>query len=195
MMGERGLIRRARSGDAKACAALVQTHYAGIYRMLAALTRQVHVAEDLCQETFAAAWKGLATFDERSSLGTWLHAIAYRKFLDSKRRERVEGEVTDAGEVRDPLAALVIDEEARGLYAAMDRMASRERDVIVLHYLQQMSYREMSIVLAEPVGTVKWRTKVAIEKLKTLMTGDDDVEKRNEKAGDATAGTACGADS
>jgi RNA polymerase sigma-70 factor (ECF subfamily) len=195
MMGERTLIRRARSGDSKACATLVRTHYAPIYRMLAALTRDVHLAEDLCQETFAAAWKSSAAFDGRSSLGTWLHAIAYRKFLDAQRRERVDVEPVESAQVVDPLAGLVMDEEERALHVAIDQMGEKERDVIVLHYLQQMSYREMSAVLAEPVGTVKWRTKSAIEKLRTLLIGEGDAEKRNEKTGETSAGTACGADS
>jgi RNA polymerase sigma-70 factor (ECF subfamily) len=187
MMGERRLIRRIRAGDQDACRELVQSHYAPIYQMLAALVRDQHAAEDLCQEAFAAAWKAIGSFNEKSSLRTWLHAIAYRKFLDSKRRLPVELEKTNTASVLDPLDGLVMDEDQRALYAAIDRLDERDRDVITLHYLQQMTYVEMSVVLAEPVGTVKWRTKVALENLRKSVTDD---ARRDEQVGETAAGSA-----
>jgi DNA-directed RNA polymerase specialized sigma24 family protein len=42
--------------------------------------------------------------------------------------------------------------------------------VVVLHYIQEFSYRQMADLLKEPVGTVKWRTSQAIEKLKKILT-------------------------
>ncbi|HEX8522854.1 MAG TPA: RNA polymerase sigma factor [Tepidisphaeraceae bacterium] len=171
-MDERRLIGRLRAGDEQACAQLVRIHHAPIYRMLAALVRDVHLAEDLCQETFTAAWKSLKHFDERSSLKTWLHAIAYRKFLDARRRGRgrSEGTLVDLPQRQDPLVHLVMDEQQRALYEAIDQLKDRDREVIVLRYLQQMSYAEICAVLGEPGGTVRWRVKEALTKLKQLLT-------------------------
>src|SRR2546429_9654161 len=80
-MDDRRLIEGLRARDSKACAQLVRDHYAAIYRLLAHLTRDVHAAEDLCQETFAAGWRKIGSFAGESSIATWLHRIAYRRFL------------------------------------------------------------------------------------------------------------------
>src|ERR671935_2108342 len=87
-MREKKLIQRAKSADAQACTQVVHDHYERVYHLLAHLTRDPHRAEDLCQETFAAAWAKLDGFAGDSSIGTWLHRIAYRKFLDWLRTRK-----------------------------------------------------------------------------------------------------------
>src|SRR5436309_8441585 len=82
------LLHNLRAGRPEACAELVRGHYQTVYRFLAHLTRDVHQAEDLTQETFAAAWEKIATFRGRSTLATWLHRIAYTKFIDARRTQR-----------------------------------------------------------------------------------------------------------
>ena len=77
------LVNDLRAGRRDACAELVRAHYQAVYRFLVHLTRDVHRAEDLTQETFAAAWEKRATFEGRSTPATWLHRIAYTKFIDA----------------------------------------------------------------------------------------------------------------
>jgi RNA polymerase sigma-70 factor, ECF subfamily len=173
---DRSLARRITAGDRDACVTLVANHHAPIYRLLARLCRDAHLAEDLTQETFAAAWANIGSFAGTSSLATWLHRIAYRKFLDSRRQgaRAVAVDFDQAfSEVRaiggDPLAAVIADEESHRLHQALDRLPPLERDVLVLHYLQGLSYREVAQVLDEPVGTVKWRTSRALDELKNLL--------------------------
>jgi RNA polymerase sigma-70 factor (ECF subfamily) len=184
-LDERLLIERARSGDADACASLVRAHYRAVYRLLAHLTRDAHAAEDLCQETFAAAWANLGTFTGGSSLATWLHRIAYRRFLDSVRAARQgrappDGEPREQSEAADPLAGIVADEQARALYAALDRLDAPDRQVLAMHYLAGLSYRQIAEVTGEPAGTVKWRTSAALTRLRTILEkeADDELERR-----------------
>lgn len=173
---DRSLARRIAVGDHDACAALVESHHAAVYRLLARLCRDVHLAEDLTQETFAAAWANIENYRGDSSLATWLHQIAYRKFLDSRRRATRAVAIEFSQHFNeigaspiDPLADAIADEEAHRLHQALDRLPQRERDVLVLHYLQGLSYREVAEVLEEPVGTVKWRTSRALDELKNLL--------------------------
>ncbi len=175
---EKLLVRRILAGDREACTQLIRLHHQAIYRLLVHLCRDAHVAEDLTQETFAAAWAGLSTFGGTASLATWLHRIAYRKFVDARRRKpplkavQLE-QVTErvASTTPDPLDGVLANEQSRRLYQALARLAPAERDVAVLHYLQDLSYSQMAQVLDEPPGTVKWRTSQALAKLKTLLEG------------------------
>jgi RNA polymerase sigma-70 factor (ECF subfamily) len=175
---KQSLVTNLRAGCPEACAELVRAHYQAVYRFLLHLTRHVHQAEDLTQETFATAWERIATFQGRSTLATWLHRIAYTKFIDAQRAERRAAGMRDrfTNETvtpATPFDTVIADDEARRLYLALDGLDVPERTLLVLHYLQGLSYREMASVLDEPVGTVKWRTAEALNRLRALL--DDEV--------------------
>jgi RNA polymerase sigma-70 factor (ECF subfamily) len=174
---EQRLVEKLRTGSREACAELIHTHYQNIYRFLVRLTRETHWAEDLTQETFATAWEKIATFRGHATLSTWLHQIAYRKFVDSRRAaqraQRMRQRLTSSpGTADNPLEMLQSSDEARFLNEALDEMDESHRTVLVLHYLQGLSYREMATVLDEPTGTVKWRTLEALKRLRELL-GDE----------------------
>ncbi|MHC4156637.1 MAG: RNA polymerase sigma factor, partial [Planctomycetota bacterium] len=81
---ERQTIKKLRQGRRDAYEDVICRHYGPIYRFLAYLTLDAGLAEELTQETFAAAWANIDRFEQRSALATWLHRIAYRKFIDAK---------------------------------------------------------------------------------------------------------------
>jgi RNA polymerase sigma-70 factor, ECF subfamily len=173
---DRRLIRDIRAGKRAACAELVHAHYVAVYRLLLHLTRDVPLAEDLTQETFAAAWQRIGAFEGRSALATWLHRIAYGKFVDACRSSRRDTALIErlkdeaAGSTGPtPREAAEAGDEARLLYTALKRLEESERVPLVLHYLQGLSYREMAEVLDEPAGTVKWRVRQALERLRALL--------------------------
>jgi len=168
------LLGNLRAGRHEACAALVRSYYQTVYRFLVHLTRDVHEAEDLTQETFAAAWKKITTFQGRSTLATWLHRIAYTKFIDAQRAARrganmMQRLTSPLVAPADPLDKVMADDEAQNLYRALHGLDAPERVLLVLHYLQGMSYREMASVLDEPTGTVKWRTAAALQRLRAML--------------------------
>jgi RNA polymerase sigma-70 factor (ECF subfamily) len=171
------LVRDLRAGRPEACATFVRAHYSAVYRFLVHLTRDVHEAEDLTQETFAAAWKQIGAFESRATLATWLHRIAYTKFIDVRRAEARAAAARlrlQSGSVApfDPLSDASADDEAQHMYKALQTLGEAERMLIVLHYLQGLSYREMASVLDEPTGTVKWRTAEALSRLRALLTDE-----------------------
>jgi RNA polymerase sigma-70 factor, ECF subfamily len=171
---EKRLLRDLRSGRPEAYAELIHLHYQNIYRMLAHLTGDVHEAEDLTQETFVAAWKNVAAFEGRASLATWLYRIAHAKFVDGRRSQgraasMLERHSGTASRSRGPLDAAIADDEAKRLYRALDQLGPTDRTMLVLHYLQGLSYRDMASVLDEPPGTVKWRTSEAMNSLRALL--------------------------
>jgi len=69
----------------------------------------------------------------------------------------------------DPLDTVMADDEAQHLYRALHGLGAPGRTLLVLHYLQGLSYREMATVLDEPTGTVKWRTGTALQRLRVIL--------------------------
>jgi RNA polymerase sigma-70 factor (ECF subfamily) len=170
-------VNRLRAGHSQAYADVIRAHYQTVYRFLAHLTRDVHRAEDLTQETFAAAWERIATFQGRSTFATWLYRIAYTKFIDGQRSERRAVTLHERVTSRtfysdDPLQSAMADDEVRRLYGALDELDPADRTLLVLHYLQGLSYREMALVLDEPSGTVKWRTRESLNCLRILLADE-----------------------
>jgi RNA polymerase sigma-70 factor (ECF subfamily) len=171
------LLSKLRAGRPDACTELVRSRYQTVYRFLVHLTRDVHQAEDLTQETFAAAWEKIATFQGRATLATWLHRIAYTKFIDAQRAERraagmLERRTSPKVLPSDPSDTVIADDEAQRLNRALHGLDAPERTLLVLHYLQGLSYREMASVLDEPTGTVKWRTSEALNRLRALLSDE-----------------------
>lgn len=176
---QRQNLKKLRQGRRQAYEAVVLQHYRSVYRFMAYLTRDTRLAEELTQETFASAWAGIDSFKGRALIGTWLHRIAYNKFIDSKRRLQRDAALMDglepqndaAPESSDPFHQLAADENYRLLYEAMRMLKSPEYTVVVLHYIQGLSFREVAKVLDQPVGTVKWQTSRALKSLKSYLTG------------------------
>ena len=170
-------IRDLRQTRRSAYEKAVCEHYKCIYRFLAHLTRDQAAAEELTQETFAAAWASIAGYEGRGSMKAWLHRIAHRKFIDAKRRFRRDTDLMtqlkqncSEPQTSDPLHNITADENVRLLYDAMHRLRPSEYLLILLHYLQGLSFGEMAKVTNRPTGTVKWQTSRALKKLKAHLT-------------------------
>jgi RNA polymerase sigma-70 factor (ECF subfamily) len=176
---DRRLLKEVRAGRREAAEEMVRLQYRPVYRFLLHLTGDVSTAEDLTQETFASAWQGIGGFKGRASLATWLHRIAYGRFIDSRRARRRRASATAhmANERPDPtrnpapLDQAIAGEDSGRLHAAVRKLREDYRVVIVLHYLQGLSLRETAAAVGEPVGTIKWRANQALKQLRASLAG------------------------
>lgn len=156
---------------------VIDAHYRSVYRFLLFLGRDASLAEDITQEVFASAWRAVGSFRGDSSIRTWLNRIAYHAFLDAqKRRERDRAVVGVLGSrdccvADDPLAGIVADEHLAQIGRALQDLDVEERTVLLLHYVEGLSYREMAATLGRPDGTLKWITSRALENLRKRLGG------------------------
>ena len=176
---ERQILKGIKEGDPESFTSLVDEYYQSVYALLVYLCRNKSTAEDLTQDTFTCAWTNIADYKGHASLKTWLHRIAYNKFFDCERKTKQSMKMTSClmdGSASscidtDPLREITSNESSRILFYAMQELEPDEYAVIVLHYIQDFSYREMADVLKAPLGTIKWRTSLAITKLREILTG------------------------
>jgi len=174
---ERQILEALREGRREAYEEIIDAHYASIYRLLLFLTRDANMAEDMTQEVFASAWAAIQGFRGDASIKTWLRRIAYNLFLDAQRRRKRDAVLAgkrgedEPGLAADPLARIMTDEHLGRMYRALDDLEDQERAILLLHYLDGLSYREMAQVLHQPAGTLKWMTHYALEKLRTFVIG------------------------
>lgn len=144
-----------------------ELYYDRLYRIAFALCGDFHQAEDLTQETFAAAFKAAATFRGESSVFTWLVAICRRQWAYRRRGER-RFKPLDAVE---PAAQVPPDDAREELHRALAKLDESDRTILVLFHLDGMSYQQIVQALDLPLGTVKRRLFEARRKLRHLIDG------------------------
>ena len=155
---EGALVERARAGDTRAFERLYREHVGRVYGLCLRMTRDPAIAEDCTQETFINAWKALARFETRSSLGTWLHRIAVNATLAKRRKASAVMESTsidDEGEAIESEWTLETPLEVNEIEAAIEQLPEGARDVLVLHAIYGYSHLEAAEMLGVAEGTCK----------------------------------------
>lgn len=172
------LIRRAAQGDAFALRALYDTYSARVLGLILKVVRNRAEAEDLLQDTFVEAWRRSKEFDaKRGDVRGWLFTIARTRALDRLRsagraarvRDEVQNEPPPASQVNPPLE-LVANRQARErISAAMSELPKEQRDAIELAFYEGLTHTEISERTGDPLGTVKTRVRLGMQKLAGLL--------------------------
>lgn len=161
---ERHILRGIRKGEPEAFETVICQYYKSVFSFLAYLCGDKNAAEDLTQDTFTSAWANINGYKRQASLKTWLYRIAYNRFLDSERKSRQSSALADEFRKKsfamqtdsDPLKIVTKDEYSRIIFEAMQKLEPAEYAVIVLHYIQGLSYREM-----ESAILTNWERQIA----------------------------------
>jgi RNA polymerase sigma-70 factor (ECF subfamily) len=138
----------------------------------------VHLADDLAQETFLKAWRKLDTYRGTARFSTWLFGIACNEFRSvARQRKELALEDVDEAPVDGTQSAAGSRSDLRlDLTEALKRLHSNERAAIVLCCQNGLSHEEASQVLDCPLGTVKTNVLRGKEKLKRWLIGYQDYE-------------------
>ena len=170
------LLGRARDGDASAFHRLVDRHAARLFAIAVSLLGNATDAEDVVQETFAGAFRGLRAFQGRSSVRTWLTGILVRQTAMHRRRaSRREARLARLETASE--SAAVVPSPTRSADARMDVMDAIQslspdhRDVIILREMEGLSYDDMAETLGIPRGTVESRLFRARRQLQERLEG------------------------
>lgn len=163
MNDELNLVRRAQRGDATAFEKLVDCHARYVYNLTLRLVQDPQEAEDLAQEAFLNAWRGLKSFRAEAKFSTWLYRIVtnvcYNR-LPRLKRELAQLTIEVAGldwpDGEGVPEATYIDKELLAtVHQMIDELPEGFRLLITLRHLQEMSYSEIADVTGMPLGTVK----------------------------------------
>lgn len=154
-------VRRVLAGDASAFGGIVRRWQSRLVNLAWRFCRDRTAAEDMAQDAFVSAFRGLRTFRGESTFSTWLTAIAlnsYRSWLRDRQPVSVSVDLARLADRRPPPTAEVEDRErASTVQHAVARLPPRYRDPIVLFYFQEMDLAETARVLGLREGTVKAR--------------------------------------
>lgn len=174
---EHVLIHASQQGDRQAFSVLVERYWDRLYRWLYHLTHDRHAAEDLAQETFLKALKGLATFRTGSNFQAWLFRIAHNSFVNQKRsarrqRQPFPEQLSAHGE--GPAALAAQRETLLVLARAVGRLPTDFRAAFLLRVEEGLSFRQIADVLGLTEETARWRVFKARQKLMEVLAPHED---------------------
>jgi RNA polymerase sigma-70 factor (ECF subfamily) len=177
------LAQQLQGGDRTALSALVERHYDPLMGYLYRLARgDRSLAQDLAQETFLRALRGINGYDPPRPFKPWLYAIATNlarnHYASADTRRTGDAVEEDYGADDPPDARLLEREEARAVIAALDTLPDHQREVIVLYFYQSLSLQAIADTLAIPLGTVKSRLSIGVSRLREQIKAQDDVSQR-----------------
>ena len=162
------LVEQALAGSQDAYRLLVERHSRSVFALVVRMVRDDGVAEELAQDAFVKAFGALRTFDPAYKFSNWILRIAHNVAIDYLRKARPqvvsiddEGSGSEMADVltdhREPSAFdRALQRDLRDdLDAALARLRPEFRRLVVMRYLDDLSYEDIAEVVGLPLGTVK----------------------------------------
>jgi RNA polymerase sigma-70 factor (ECF subfamily) len=173
---EANLVRRLIARDQTALSELYQQYGGLVYSIAVRVVQNATMAEEVTQDTFLKVWHQPSSWDpERGKFVSWLLTITRYTAIDRLRKEQRRPlqnavELDDMrmgapGAADDPLM-----QDGQVLRSLLERLPGEQVQVIELAFFQGMSHSEMAEYLNLPLGTVKTRVRLGLQKLKALWT-------------------------
>ena len=179
-LADEDLMQLVRRGDTLAFEVVYERHATAAFSLAYRMTAKRNTAEDVVQEAFLSLWRSGARYDRtRGSVRTWGLGIVHNRAIDALRRSMVhdrrrtsdEGieERLESGERTDVEAAR--RDEAREVRSALRALPAEQSRVIELAYFGGFSHSEIAEMLDTPIGTVKGRMRLGLQKMRGELGG------------------------
>ena len=193
---DQALIDLALCGDAKAFERLLRRYQKLVYNLLFQMVRSHEVAADLTQDTFLKAYKALRMFRRGASFKPWILKIATNSCLNYVRDNKQVGSLDallEAEPGMEPVSSVDVEREVelkisqQELFAALEQLSSRQRNIFVLRYHNDFSYDDIAAIAGESVPTVKSMLFRIRDKLRRVLadTPDSKTDSIKRHGGDA----------
>lgn len=188
---DQALVLRFKNGDQSAFEEMVTRYWDRIYAMVHQLLRNPQDAEEVTQDAFIRAHRGLVNFRGDSAFSTWLYQIAtnlarnrYWYWWRRKRDKTISFDQPVGDDNSTPLAeifvteaetpedATVTQELVDNIAAGMEKLSPKHREILILRNVKNQSYEEIAEILNISIGTVKSRIARARESLRSKL-GED----------------------
>jgi len=176
---ERVLVLRCQAEDETAFAELVERYQPRLRYYLRKMLRDGHAAEDALQEVWLDVFRGIGRLLDAGAFRAWLYRIARARALRRFRQRQPVTQPLDEDIVEDesdetPFTA----EDVERVHAGLDVLGPDHREVLVLRYIETMSYEEIAGVLGCRVGTVRSRLHYAKRALRAILERKTDRDRK-----------------
>lgn len=191
------LMAQLADGEIDALEVLYERYSTLVFSLGLRILRDPQLAEDVVQEVFIRLWRRPASYDPaRGRFVSWLMSVSRNRALDEQRRvsRRLRAEETDDDPAHelptndrfdDPQASVLLEELRRRVREAMTRLPPAQRQVIELAYFRGLTQVEIAQRTGEPLGTIKTRVRLGMNKLRVALGPNAADDVRAGAPGDA----------
>lgn len=172
------IIAGLRSAEEWAIEAVIDQYGNRLLQTLASVVNDFHTAEELVQETLIKMCQSIHDFRGDASLYTWIYRIGLNLGRNHLRKKKLAlvglNTNLDRNESQEPQPhhQALREETTSMVYEALDSLPLKYREVLILHYLEEMQLKDIAKILNEPLGTVKSKLSRGRVKLKNLLSAD-----------------------
>jgi RNA polymerase sigma-70 factor (ECF subfamily) len=169
------LAARIAAGDASALRSAYDQYAGRVLALSLRILRSRAEAEDVVQDTFLEVWRRASEFDgERGELSAWIMAMARSRSIDRVRRARVRARFAQGSQAEPSMTAPPDDEAAQQQDGAkvrgvMETLPPEQRRALELAYFDGLTQQQIAERTGIPLGTVKTRLRLALEKLSSQL--------------------------
>jgi RNA polymerase sigma-70 factor, ECF subfamily len=166
-----------KAGSVAAFEVLYERYCDRVYRIARSVCGDDGRAQEAVQETFVAIWRTRANYEDHRSVASWVLTVARNRAIDIARRNKPHSvhragddrldDVPAAGSIAKQVAS---DDQARHLLSALSKLPDAQREVITLAFYGQLTHTEIATHLKLPLGTVKGRMRLALNRLRGEVT-------------------------
>jgi RNA polymerase sigma-70 factor (ECF subfamily) len=181
VVGDDLVMARVKAGSTVAFGVLYDRYCDRAYRIAWSVCRDDGRAEDAVQETFISIWNTRTTYEDHGKVASWVLTVARHRAIDIARHDTWQaahrtGDDDGLHVVHDPhgVAEQVLARaEARDLLRLLARLPTDQREVIALAFYGQLTHSQIAAQLALPLGTVKGRMRLGLNRLRAdIRLGD-----------------------
>ena len=179
-LNDQDLVRLVAQRSRQALEVLYARYSAPVYSLAVHMLRDSGAAEEVTQDAFFNLWRRASSFrPERGKVTAWLFSIAHHRVIDEVRRRRWREQTQvfhdvdllnqPADDTGDPVMYAMLQMKRGILKEALDTLRPEQREIVVLAYYGGLTHSEISQRLAQPLGTVKTRMRLALKKLREAL--------------------------
>ncbi len=183
------LVQAAQKGEQAAFARLFEMYFNTIYYMILKMVKDPFEAEDLAIDSFTRAFNNIQFYIPTNAFITWLSRIAVNRTIDFLRKQKSKNQtvsidephmndsqdsettlkgIIEADEI-DPEEDFIKRETSELLYSFLQRLPEDYRDIMIMRYFDQLSYKEIAEKMQLPLGTIKARLYRGKELLRVML--------------------------
>lgn len=181
MRSDDELIEEYIAGEQDAFALLIERYLKQVYNVALRIVTTTYDAEDITQETFVKVWRNISKYRRGENFRAWLFKIARNTAIDNlrKRGDLSLSEFQDYDDGDAPYATVIdpsptpyeataLADERTGIENYLQKLSLGDREILLFHYRDGLTFREIGDILGESLNTAKSRHRRALESLRKL---------------------------
>jgi len=161
----KNLIKILQNGDLSVFDDIYYATKDNVYYTILSIVKDQSLSEDLMQETYLKALEKIHSYKPKHSFNSWIITIARNLAINEYNRRKKELKM-DPGDNEIIFGTVdSVSEKELIVKEILELLSRDERDIVIMHVIGDMKYREIAEVLGKPIGTISWKYNEAIKKI------------------------------